>query len=475
MLHLRTFGGLALERDGIALEGVAVRRRSLTLLAFVASHGDVGVSRESVLADFWPESDAARARNSLKQTVFGLRRDLGVDVFVPGASATLRVERQTLAVDVLDLADALDRDDVDAAVALYRGPFLDGVAMPGRHHLERWAERERERFAWACARALEVIATRATAASDHAAAVVAWRRRAALDPLSGQAAAGLMRALRDAGDSTAALEHWRVHAMLVREELGAAPDPSVAALAEEVRGGAAAPPSPAPAAPPVVPPTAATTPAPTLAPAALVAAVAPARVTVSGPAAGHPGGRWWLQPRAVRAMLVVVLAAVVAPAARQLTAGTLPTSAEAGSTVVAVLPFTVHGSAVAADARLGQGVADILSGAIHGAGAWTAVAPAALLADDAVRAAGGLSTTQAREVARRFGAGRYVLGDVVRDGQRLHLAASLHDSDGRVLAQAHAVATDGRLGEACEALARSLLAPQRPSRLAGTAGARASS
>jgi len=60
----------------------------------------------------------------------------------------------------------------------------------------------------------------------------------------------------------------------------------------------------------------------------------------------------------------------------------------------------------------------------------------------------------------------------VRDGPRLHLAASLHDTDGRVLGQAHAVATDGQLGEACAALVRSLLAPPRPPRPAATVATR---
>jgi hypothetical protein len=44
----------------------------LALLALVAGHGDQGVSRDKLLAYLWPESDEARARNSLKQVLFGL-------------------------------------------------------------------------------------------------------------------------------------------------------------------------------------------------------------------------------------------------------------------------------------------------------------------------------------------------------------------------------------------------------------------
>ena len=74
-LRLRTFGGLAVERDGVPLVGIAARRRPLVLLAFVASHGSVGVSRDAACALLWPDSDEERARNSLKQAVFALRRE----------------------------------------------------------------------------------------------------------------------------------------------------------------------------------------------------------------------------------------------------------------------------------------------------------------------------------------------------------------------------------------------------------------
>ncbi|GLC24093.1 BTAD domain-containing putative transcriptional regulator [Roseisolibacter agri] len=426
MLYLRTFGRLTIERDGHALDGAALRRRPLTLLAFVASHGDVGVSRECVLAAFWPASDAAHARNSLKQSMFALRRELGVDVLVPG-SATLRVDRRVLAVDALDLADALDRDDLPAALALYQGPFLDGVPMSGRPHLERWAERERERFAYACGRVLETMAARATASGDRAAAIAAWRRRAALDPLSGQAAAGLMRALRDAGDTTAALDHWRVHDVLVRTELGVAPDPQVVALAEALR------------------------------------APAPVRASDRTPSVPRPDGRRWRPRRHVAGGMVVgIVAALVATAAVRVSAGPVLPHAEAYALRVAVLPFTVRGMPADADASLGQGVADLVSGAVHDADGWSAVPPTALLADEVVSARPRLTARESRDVARRFGAGRFILGDVVRDGARLHLAASLHDADGRVLAQAHTTAADGQLGEACAAIARALLAPRTP-------------
>jgi DNA-binding SARP family transcriptional activator len=233
-LRLRTFGGLAVERDGVPLAGIAARRRPLVLLAYVASHGDVGVSRDAACALLWPESDEERARNSLKQAVFALRRELGAEVLVTVAT-TLRVDRSLIAVDVLDFAEALDRDDLATAEALYRGPFFEHGTIAGLDTLERWVSGERERMARAAAQLFEGLAARLAAAGDAEGAVIAWRRRAALDPLSTRATEGLMCALRDAGDRTAALEQFRVHAMLVRDQLESEPDPTLSELAAQIR------------------------------------------------------------------------------------------------------------------------------------------------------------------------------------------------------------------------------------------------
>src|SRR6476469_9513658 len=74
MLRLHTFGGCFVARDGVRLEPLSGQRKSLALLAMIASSGDRGISRETVLAYLWPNSDETRARTSLKQLVHSLRR-----------------------------------------------------------------------------------------------------------------------------------------------------------------------------------------------------------------------------------------------------------------------------------------------------------------------------------------------------------------------------------------------------------------
>ena len=90
-------------------------------------------------------------------------------------------------------------------------------------------------------RVLETLAGQRAAAGDVRGAVDAWRRLAASDPYNARIALGLMRALAASGDAAGAIAHARIHATLLREELGAEVQPEVARYAEELR---VAPPAP---------------------------------------------------------------------------------------------------------------------------------------------------------------------------------------------------------------------------------------
>ena len=91
--RLRTFGGLSLTGESGPVTGAATQRRKLALLAVLATAGERGVSRDRLLALFWPESDAERARHSLTQSLFALRRELDAEELVVG-QADLRLNSQ---------------------------------------------------------------------------------------------------------------------------------------------------------------------------------------------------------------------------------------------------------------------------------------------------------------------------------------------------------------------------------------------
>lgn len=135
--------------------------------------------------------------------------------------------------------------------------------------------------------------------------------------------------------------------------------------------------------------------------------------------------------------------------------------------VIAVLPFVVRGSREFA--YLGDGMVDLLSTALDGAGDYRTVDPRALLAYMMREGLGegppSLDPERARGVAEHFGAGLVLLGTLVAAGGRLRLQGALYDA---TLPSAHSappvasadVAGVGESGifDMVDALARQLLA-----------------
>lgn len=234
--RLRTLGGVWLEGPGGPVDGAASQRRRLAVLALLT--GSSGISRDRIHGLLWPESPEERARHSLSQLLYGLRRDLGGDV-AAGGPAALRLDTTLVSSDVVELRDAIARGELEKAAGLYAGPFLDGFYLNGCPEFERWVEGERDRVRSEARGALETLARRAESAQDGRAAVRWWSRLASIEPYDTAIALSLVRALGAAGDRAGAIRHARTHELLLREELGIAADPAIAGLAASF---AAAPP-----------------------------------------------------------------------------------------------------------------------------------------------------------------------------------------------------------------------------------------
>jgi DNA-binding SARP family transcriptional activator len=430
MLRLRTLGGLTIEDMNGPLAGAIARKRSLALLALVGLGSEQGVSRDRVLAFLWPESDTDRARNNLKQTMFQLRQELHEDVFLRGPGA-LRLNPETISVDACDFQAALDRSNPTTAVTLYRGPFLDGFYLPGLAEFERWAESERAMLAQRYAGALEALANAAAAHGDHHGASDWWRRLAATDRVNPRYALGLMRSLAQAGDRSAALDHARVYEELVRGEYDTAPDPEVVEYARHLRGmfgrWAGTPPakptgrriSPTPGATPVPNGAAANPSSRHSDPARLEAEPATtSSATTALPGAPAASGK----KRRLLGLVGVGLALLVLAGLwwrnRPVTA--TPVSPD----LVAVLPFSFTGSGQ--PGFFGNGLADLLSASLDGAGELRSIHPSAYLARMAAQDSEPLDPERARGWADRLGAELYVLGDVVATSNQVHISAVMY-------------------------------------------------
>lgn len=238
MHRLTTLGTLSIATSDGAQTALAPRRRALALLALAAASAKEGVSRDRVLALLWPELDAAKARNNLKQTVFAIRQALGSEVFDPAAT-NFCLDTRSVVVDLHQYEHALAAGAHDEALALYAGPFLDGFFVPNLREFDRWVERVRARLGWGHAQGLEALAVKARLRGDVSSGIHWYRLLVEHDPLSTAYALGLISTLADAGEPLEALEFFRAHSKLVREEFDTEPDRKVQLAAERVRQGLA--------------------------------------------------------------------------------------------------------------------------------------------------------------------------------------------------------------------------------------------
>ena len=231
MRRLVTFGGLALESDD-GSPPPRLRPQRLAILAVLAAGGR-GVSRERLFSLFWPEADEEHARHSLRQALYALRQELGVDAV--HTDSMLSLDRAEVQSDVGEFRAAMAAGDHVGAASLATGPFLDGFFLPGVAGFERWVEDERAVLVADTTRALLELARESTARGEIDAAADWWRRLTRLDPLSGRFALGYLKALAASGDRAGALAFARAHESVVRRELEADPDPDIRRLEAELR------------------------------------------------------------------------------------------------------------------------------------------------------------------------------------------------------------------------------------------------
>lgn len=404
MLRLKLLGGLSLEAHGRALD--AVQKKALVLLAVIAAGTNGGISRDKLLAYFWPESDEERARNALRQRLFALRRDVHDDLLI--GTTELRLNPDVITSDVSEFEAALAAGELQRAVDAYGGPFLDGVYLDDAPAFEQWVEAERGRLAQSHIRALESLASAADAAGDVIGALTWWRRLAAADPLGGRPAMGFMRALAAAGDSAAALRHARVYEATLRAQLDVAVEPAIVEFTRRLRE---RPQSAAPT-------------------GRALENAAESNAESSAPAsrAGMLRDLAHRRPRALLALAassVLVLGAAGVASIGSVAADAGVDAARLDPNRVAVVPFRVRGDSAG---YLREGMVHLLSAALDSAGSLSAVDTRALLLR-AGRAGESVSDPKsAARIAAAFGAGLFVVGDVTEVGGRVQVTAALYSA-----------------------------------------------
>lgn len=408
MIELRTLGSLDLRgADGFELRPVLQQPKRLALLAYLAvAHPPRFYRRDTLLAMFWPELDGEHARAALRRALYFLRRSLGDGVILGRGDEEVGLSAQELSCDAALFQCAIAEERPVDALALYRGALLEGVYVSGAPEFERWLEETRASLHAQAAAAAWTVADRAEDRGDARAAVEAARRAAALAPYDESVHRRLLSLVDRVGDRAGALRAHDEFVRRLRVDYELEPSAETVALVSAIRQRR---------------------------PPAAVDQAATPRATLPQPQAPNE-----------------------------------PDAAAPARSVIAVLPFIVRGNREYT--YLAEGLVDLLSTTLDGAGEVRTVDPRALLGyiarEHEQRGTDRMhfDPAQACAVAERFGAGSFVLGSVIEAGGRLRICATLYDATtrGTPAIVAVEVAGSGESGvfDLVDEIARRLLAGQ---------------
>ena len=235
---LLTFGRLALLNPaGLEEPSLTTRRRKLALLAYLVLRRQP-VPRPVLMDLFWGEREEERARKSLSDALSHLRRVMGHSLIATYATEIAVSPEAAPAVDALELERAALAGDHEQVLALYEGPFLQGVFVEDSSAFEDWSSRERRRFEDLFVAASAAMCRKHSAAADWTACEKVAERWLQLRPESADAATQLLGALAADGSHEGRLRalaaYDRIAARLTRE-FDLHPEPAVRKLAGDIR------------------------------------------------------------------------------------------------------------------------------------------------------------------------------------------------------------------------------------------------
>ena len=261
-LEVRLFGIPHATLNGHPLGSFRAQRTKALFYYFVVEP-DVPHARDLLGTMFWPESTTAAARQSVRQSLFQIRKLLAAndaDDAADGlAGELIAATRSAIAFqptpacwsDVAEFAHLLtlcqqhDHDDAVACpvcadyrrrlVDLYQGEFLDGLYLDDAQEFEDWLLLRREWYRQQMLQALTLLAEHHLVTQDFAAAERYAQRQIQLDPLRENAYRQAMVALTRDGRQDEALDIYQQCATVLYTELNLTPDAETVALHNAIR------------------------------------------------------------------------------------------------------------------------------------------------------------------------------------------------------------------------------------------------
>lgn len=254
-LLLRLLGPFQAKLDDVSITTFE-SDKARALLSYLAIESAIPHPRTQLAGLLWPDWSESQARANLRHTLATLRTTIRDRKAVP---PFLRINHQTIQLNPagdlwLDVAEFEQLTEIpnlenlgavnsarigelEQAVSLYRGPFIDGFNLSGCAEFESWLLLTRTRLEGKVLATLQTLSECFLAQKEYQKAYDYAQRQVDVDPLQEDAYYQGINALALMGERTRALSLYKQMRQRLAEELNVEPSPKLVKLHEQIQSG----------------------------------------------------------------------------------------------------------------------------------------------------------------------------------------------------------------------------------------------
>jgi DNA-binding SARP family transcriptional activator/tetratricopeptide (TPR) repeat protein len=232
VLRIETLGGPVFRSGTTAVD--LKSKKHAGLLVFLACQDGKRVSRDVVTEMFWTSFDHAKARHSISQAVYSLRKEL--------PSLCLELQRDylhlpsgTVSVDIAELRHAMGKNDLQDVRRLDVADFLDGFWINGCPYFSEWQERARSELRSDLVGFYRRCTRDAEQAGEWSRVSIAAEGLVRIEPYDEPSYQALIRACIKRGEASQAARWLERVEQRITVDLSQALAPETAALRESLR------------------------------------------------------------------------------------------------------------------------------------------------------------------------------------------------------------------------------------------------
>ncbi len=218
--------------------------KARALLAYLATESEQPHHRERLAGLLWPDFADQAARTNLRRVLSNVRQVIGDRTSdTPAlivAGQTIQLDTAHAWVDVHTFQENIAADDLaqlETAVDLYNGRFLDTLSVKDSTLFDEWLTLTRSQLQQQMMRALQRLAQAVEQQGDWEKAAAFSQQQLALESWYEPAHRQLMHLLARNGRRAEALKQYEMCRSQLAQEVGVTPEPATIALYEQIREG----------------------------------------------------------------------------------------------------------------------------------------------------------------------------------------------------------------------------------------------